>query len=400
MRIIKKSLSLFLITMIISLYQNCTPFEANVDGSSVPVSEMNYFVGLFDKVIAPNCLTCHSGTSPSGNTDLSTYSAIIASGKVVVGDSSTSALYTVVSNPTIPEHDGLNANQLIALSEWIEGGARENESPVASAGADRTVRLPTSTASLDGRASDIDGTIASYLWSQTSGPNTATLTNQTTSAVSVSGLISGSYVFTFRATDDKGAFSTDTVSVSVTVANNVLPTVELGANRNLTLPTSSITLTSTSSDSDGTITNYLWTQTVGPNTATLSGATTATLAASNLVQGTYAFRLAVTDDRSGQASDTVSVIVAAAAPVGPTYATLRSEIFVPLCLGCHSGSNPRGQYNMSTYTAVMSRVQAGNALQSVLHQRVADGSMPTGGGLPTADQNRIRDWINAGALNN
>lgn len=381
--------------MTIVLYQNCTPFEVASDGSSV--SEMNYFSGLFDKVIAPNCLACHSGTSPSGNTDLSTHASIIASGKIVIGDSMASALYRAVSNPIIPEHDILKETQLIALAEWIDGGARENEAPEVSAGADKTIRLPLSSVSLDGRASDIDGTIVGYLWSQTSGPNTAVLSNQNTRALTASGLISGNYVFTFRASDDKGAFTTDTVTVNVVAANNVLPTVELGANRNITLPTNSVTITSVASDSDGSIVTYLWTQAFGPSDATLSGTSTGTLMASGLIEGSYIFRLEVTDNSGGKANDTLTVNVSAMAP---TYSLLRDEIFVSSCVSCHSGTRPSGGYNMSTYSGIMTEVTARNASQSQLYLRVQDGSMPPAGGLPTSDRNRIRDWINAGALNN
>lgn len=392
---IKKIISLLVVSLSIILYQNCTPFEVASDGSSV--SEMNYFSGLFDKVIAPNCLVCHSGTSPSGDTDLSTHASIMASDKVVIGDSMASALFRAVSNPLIPEHDVLKETQLMALAEWIDGGARENETPTVSAGADKTIRLPLNSVSLDGRASDIDGTIVSYLWSQTSGPNSAVLSNQNTRALTASGLVSGNYIFTFRATDDKGASSTDTVAVNVVAANNVLPIVELGANRNITLPTNSVTITSTASDSDGSIVNYLWTQAFGPSDATLSGASTGTLMASGLIEGSYIFRLEVTDNSGSKANDTVTVTVSAMAP---TYSLIRDEIFISSCVGCHSGTRPSGGYNMSTYSGVMTEVTTGNASQSQLYRRVQDGSMPPGGGLSTLDRNRIRDWINAGALNN
>ncbi|MFD3004041.1 PKD domain-containing protein, partial [Pontibacter toksunensis] len=49
-----------------------------------------------------------------------------------------------------------------------------NQPPVANAGPDKTITLPTSSVQLSGSATDSDGTISGYSWSQVSGPNTAT----------------------------------------------------------------------------------------------------------------------------------------------------------------------------------------------------------------------------------
>lgn len=65
--------------------------------------------------------------------------------------------------------------------------------PVANAGPDLTINLPTSSTTLDGTGSS--GTITSYTWSQLHGPNTATITSGTTATPTVSGLIAGTYMF-------------------------------------------------------------------------------------------------------------------------------------------------------------------------------------------------------------
>ncbi|MEP0400339.1 MULTISPECIES: FG-GAP repeat domain-containing protein, partial [Marinobacter] len=76
----------------------------------------------------------------------------------------------------------------------------------------------------------------------------------------------------------------------------VNPIAEAGPAQDITLPTDSVTLNGSGSDPDGGTVGYQWTQQSGPNTANLSGDATADLTASDLVAGSYVFRLTVTDD--------------------------------------------------------------------------------------------------------
>jgi len=94
------------------------------------------------------------------------------------------------------------------------------------------------------------------------------------------------------------------------VAANSDPIADAGDNKNITLPNSNITLEGSGGDPDGGSVSFLWTQESGPNTAQLSGTTTVTLSASNLVEGDYVFRLTVTDNENDTAFDEVTVSVA------------------------------------------------------------------------------------------
>jgi hypothetical protein len=102
-------------------------------------------------------------------------------------------------------------------------------------------------------------------------------------------------------TYDIGAFEMQTTS-------NSTPAVSAGADKAITLPTATTSVTGTASDSDGTIASYTWTKQSGP-AATLAGTTTATLSASALVAGTYSFRLTVKDNAGASAYDDVVVTV-------------------------------------------------------------------------------------------
>ncbi|RAU82422.1 PKD domain-containing protein [Pontibacter arcticus] len=92
-----------------------------------------------------------------------------------------------------------------------------NQPPVANAGPDKNVSLPTNTVTLNGEGTDSDGTIESYTWSQVSGPNTATFSSKTVQAPVVSNLVSGKYIFSLVVKDNSTASSApDEVAVNVT----------------------------------------------------------------------------------------------------------------------------------------------------------------------------------------
>jgi len=85
------------------------------------------------------------------------------------------------------------------------------------------------------------------------------------------------------------------------------PVVNAGDDRTVFPPT--LTLNGTASDPDGGALTYQWTQESGPNTAVLSGDTTANLTANDLVEGIYVFRLTVTDDEGEVSFDEVTITV-------------------------------------------------------------------------------------------
>ncbi|NTX60549.1 discoidin domain-containing protein [Myxococcus sp. CA051A] len=194
---------------------------------------------------------------------------------------------------------------------WVFGAPATpgaNQAPVANAGADRSLVLPTSSLTLTGTGTDADGTIASYAWTQVSG-TTATLSGASTATLAVSGLSAGTFVFRLTVTDDDGATHSDDVTVTVTNAPpNQAPVANAGADRTVVLPNAGITLTGSGTDSDGNIASYSWTQVSGP-TASLSGANTPSLSVSGLAVGTLVFRLTVTDDDGATHADTATVTV-------------------------------------------------------------------------------------------
>ena len=90
-----------------------------------------------------------------------------------------------------------------------------NSSPVVNAGSDKSITLPMNSVTLNGSASDPDGSISSYTWAKVSGPSTFTLSSTTTSSPTVNNLVQGTYVFRLTVKDNLGATAYDDVNVVV-----------------------------------------------------------------------------------------------------------------------------------------------------------------------------------------
>ncbi|MEO6489288.1 MAG: Ig-like domain-containing protein [Ferruginibacter sp.] len=184
-----------------------------------------------------------------------------------------------------------------------------NQLPIANAGSDQTITLPTSAITLTGTGHDPDGTIIEYAWLQLSGPANSTIANSSSDITPVNGLIDGIYVFQLTVTDDSSAIAMDTMQLTVNPAPNQLPAADAGPDQNLTLPLNSATVTGSGTDPDGSIIDYQWTQISGPSIANISSLTSAVSSLTSLIQGAYAFELQVTDNNGATAIDIVEITV-------------------------------------------------------------------------------------------
>ncbi len=201
----------------------------------------------------------------------------------------------------------------------IVNPAAGNIAPTANAGSDQTITLPTNYVILSGSGTDPDGAIIGYLWTKVSGPAAGTITNTTTAATAVTGLVQGVYQFELRVTDDNGATDRDTMQVIVNpAAGNTAPTANAGSDQTITLPTNYVILSGSGTDPDGIIIAYLWTKVSGPAAGTITNPGTAATSVTGLVQGTYRFELRVTDNNGAFGRDTMQVIVNVAPNIAPT----------------------------------------------------------------------------------
>ena len=198
----------------------------------------------------------------------------------------------------------------------------DNKPPVVNPGKDTTVTLNATTGNnlrLTGSATDADGTVVSYLWSQVSGPNRANIETPGAAGTNVNGLISGVYVFQLMATDDDGAVGSKTISVTViqnnqTPSGNKPPVVNAGNDTTYALKSSlndTITLKGSATDSDGVVLSYVWSQVSGPGSAKILYPGSATTKVTNVTTGVYVFQLLATDDKGATGVKTVTVTLQA-----------------------------------------------------------------------------------------
>ena len=177
-----------------------------------------------------------------------------------------------------------------------------NTAPVADAGSDQSVTATgqTTSVTLDGSgSSDADGDVLTYSWTL-NGSEVSTSPSFSTN------LADGSYTFSLTVSDGEEVDSGD---VNVTVENTV-PVANAGSDQTLdaTGSTTNVTLNgSGSSDTDGDVLSYSWSQ---------NGVQIATGVSPNvqLAVGTYSYTLTVTDVNGASSSDNVSVEVRNVAP--------------------------------------------------------------------------------------
>ncbi|MFP4305702.1 MAG: PKD domain-containing protein [Desulfococcaceae bacterium] len=194
----------------------------------------------------------------------------------------------------------------------------------ADAGPDQTVE-EGATVTLNGTGSFVEsGVAALYQWTQTAGPSVSlanpAAAETTFVAPDVAENQSETLVFTLEVRDNAGTeVDTDDVAIQVLDAGPTAapPAADAGSNQRVA-PGSSVTLSGTgSSDSDGTIVAYQWTQESGPSVALSNAAAATTTFTAPAETATLRFRLAVTDNGGLTDQDTVTITVADDTPPGP-----------------------------------------------------------------------------------
>ncbi|HEX2607689.1 MAG TPA: hypothetical protein VHK91_09935 [Flavisolibacter sp.] len=187
-----------------------------------------------------------------------------------------------------------------------------NTPPVANAGSDVSIKLPSELTFLDGGGSrDVDGSIVKYEWTKVSG-GTVLIETPSQGRTQISGYSEGTYVFRLEVTDNQGATGADTVTYTILPSTaNIPPDANAGADQTVSDVNKFIKLEGIESiDRGGSLIATLWTQVSGPPVSiSLSNELIAYV--QNPVPGNYTFRLEVTDNEGAKASDEVSITVTA-----------------------------------------------------------------------------------------
>ena len=191
----------------------------------------------------------------------------------------------------------------------VEAPPPANVAPVADAGADISIDEQTAV-TLSGNATDSDGTIASYLWTQTSGTSVTLTSSDKAQAGFTAPDINANETLTFSltVTDDDGANHSDEVAVNVKHVN-ISPVANAGDDIEA-YEDSTTVISGSGSDADGSIVSYSWQQTSGIEVSlTNTDKAELSVALPKLAQDeTLTFELTVTDNSGATHSDITSML--------------------------------------------------------------------------------------------
>ncbi len=167
---------------------------------------------------------------------------------------------------------------------------------ISSAGADQNLCNVTST-NLNGNSP----TNGSGNWTLVSGPNSPTITTANNPTSSVTGLISGSYIFRWTISNGVCASSTDDVQITIYAT----PTVSnAGVDQNLCNVTSA-----TMSGNSPIAGNGTWTLVSGPNSPTITSPSNPLTTITGMISGTYIFNWTISNGTCASSTDDVQVVI-------------------------------------------------------------------------------------------
>ncbi|HSV09393.1 MAG TPA: PA14 domain-containing protein, partial [Hanamia sp.] len=170
-----------------------------------------------------------SGTDADGSIVSYNWSKLSGpSGSTISNPSSASSTITGLTQGTyqfiLKVTDNGGASGLDTVQVTVNA-AVQNATPVANAGNNQSISLPTNTTSLSGAGSVAGGTISSYSWKQISGPSSGNIADANSASTSVTDLVQGVYVFQLKVTDNNNNSNTSNVQITVNSSNALLPAV-------------------------------------------------------------------------------------------------------------------------------------------------------------------------------
>lgn len=191
--------------------------------------------------------------------------------------------------------------------------------PTVNAGANKVITLPTSTTTLQGLCTTTQGIITQRTWTQIGGVS-ATISSPTSDTTNITGLsTAGTRIFKLKGYNTSGLADSSLVTVTVNAAPppaNVPPVVTISNTNPVTIiiPTNSVSLIASATDSDGTITGYQWVKISGTG-GTITTPTSNNTTITGLSAGTYIYSLTATDNGGATGSATIQVNVVNPIPI-------------------------------------------------------------------------------------
>lgn len=216
----------------------------------------------------------------------------------------------------------------------ISSPAPTPAAPVANAGSNKVITLPTNSVTLSGSQSTSGGSIVSYAWSKVSG-STATIKSPSSVSTAITGLVAGTYQFKLTIKDSYGATASDAVTVTVNAAPSTVPLyADAGSDQTITLPVSAVKVNGSAGSTAPSGSTHTWSQLAGPVQAKIAAPWSIGTDITGLTKaGTYQFRLLIKDKDGNTSANSMYVYVKAATTSTsaiPLYADAGSDQTITL----------------------------------------------------------------------
>jgi len=237
----------------------------------------------------------------------------------ITGDSTSTASIGNLTEGTYQLKLTVTNSAGISNTDFVNIVVAASPVAIANAGADINLTLPTNSTALNGAASySTGGGALTYAWTKIAGPSSFSIINENTATPNISNLVEGSYQLKLSVTNAQGSSAEDIVVITVSAMPVYTPVSNAGVDARITLPVNSVVLNGEQSyNPGGGALTYLWSKLTGPASFTISGASSATPAISDLTEGAYQVQLKVTNVQGVSSQDTVTITVVPAPPVPP-----------------------------------------------------------------------------------
>lgn len=260
-----------------------------------------------------------TASSPNGTISTTKWTKKLGPNVTLTGDNTLSLACTAMEVGTYVFELTATDNNGIEVSDNVQIDVLPvpaNKPPFVTAGVNTIIKLPTNTVTLNGTATDEDGSVVSVKWTQVAsqGGPVAALSNDATLNLTASALAEGAYVFRLTATDDDGAKGSGEVLVFVDAQNSDQkkpPVVYAGEDVLLNLKDglSEYIVRGNALDPDGSISSREWSQFGGAGVGFTAVEELLTVNVSE--RGQYGFRFTAGDEDGLTAFDDMVISVIA-----------------------------------------------------------------------------------------
>jgi uncharacterized delta-60 repeat protein len=223
---------------------------------------------------------------------------------------------------TVTDEQGLADTAILTFTV-----PHDNLPPVASTWLQKYLS-PTSVLLAAWGSNDPEGGPITYSWQKTGGPGGSVLLYGNSASPVITGLVSGDYSYTLTVTDDRAATGSATLEFTVRIQtfppdDNLPPFAGAWLQKYLT-PSSVLLAAWGSGDPEGLPITYAWEKTAGPDGAAILYGNSASPVITGLVNGTYTYRLTVTDNQGATGSKELTFTVS-----GVPLSSNRSQSLMP-----------------------------------------------------------------------